>query len=195
MPTHIHLGFEEMTDAMRSVQKLSELGKHYGIEDIFSDNGGRLLQILVATGLDRVPGRGGPDAKDRMGREYEIKSLDANSKVSGFGTSHHLNNSTIDRYREHTFVFAVFEGIMLREIYRVRALDLEPLFDQWTQTLWSQSHINNPKIPLAFVREVGEIMYMKDVPAPWTPLGDGKKRRTRPYRYAELVKAGLVKAA
>lgn len=191
MPTHLHIGFEEMTKAMKGVQALQRLAKHYGVSDIFTDNGGKLLQILVATGLDAVGGRTGPDAKDRLGNFYEIKTTDVRAKV-GFGTSHHLNMSILDRYRNHTFIFAVFDGVTLLEAYRVRTDDLEDLFTRWEDRLFDVSHLNNPKIPLALVREVGDVVYAKDVPAPWTP---GPKRRTRPYKYAEMVQRGLVKAA
>ena len=191
MPSHIHIGFEEMTKAMKGVKALQHLAEHHGIPNIFTDNGGKLVQILVATGLDYVEGRTGPDAQDRLGNFYEIKSTDVNAKV-GFGTSHHLNMSILDRYRVHTFIFAIFDGVTLLEAYRVRTEDLEPLFQQWEDRLFDTDHLNNPKIPLALVREVGDIVYFKDVPAPWTP---GKRRRTKPYKYAELVKMGLINKA
>jgi len=155
MPSHLHIGFEEMTRAMKGVRVMQNLASHYGIPNIFTDNGGKLLQILVATGLDYEPGRTGPDARDRFGNKYEIKSTDVSARV-GFGTSHH------------------------------------PLFAEWEDRLFDVDHLNNPKIPLSLVREVGDIMYFKDVPAPWTP---GSRRRSRPYKYEELVSMGLVKAA
>lgn len=191
MPSHLHMGFEEMMDAMKGVQKLQNLAEYHGIPNIFTDNGGKLVQILVAAGLDYVEGRTGPDAKDRVGNFYEIKSTDVNANV-GFGTSHHLNMSIIDRYRDHTFIFAIFDGVTLLEMYRVKSEALEPLFQTWEDRLFDVDHLNNPKIPLKLVREVGDVMYFKDVPAPWTP---GTRRRTRPYKYGEMVKLGLIKQA
>lgn len=192
MPTHVHMDFELMMDAMKGVQKMQRLAEAYNIPNIFTDNGGKLLQVLVATGLDFIPGRTGPDAKDRLGRMYEIKTTDVNANVGGFGTSHHLSMSIIDRYRSHDFIFAIFDKVTMLEAYRVKTTDLEPIFADWEDRLFDTDHLNNPKIPLALVREVGDVVYFKDVPAPWTP---GTRRRIRPYKYGEMVERGLVKAA
>jgi len=46
-----------------------ELASVHGIDDIFQDNGGKILQILLYTGLTILPGREGNDAQDENGRE------------------------------------------------------------------------------------------------------------------------------
>jgi transcriptional regulator with XRE-family HTH domain len=39
--------FERMQDAFEKVQELQKLAKEYGIADIFQDNGGKVLQVLI----------------------------------------------------------------------------------------------------------------------------------------------------
>jgi hypothetical protein len=176
MPTHMNLFYAEMEAAMAGVQKLQNLAQYHGITDIFSDNGGKVVQVAVAVGLDIVPGRMGADARDRLGNEYEMKTLDLAKKTRGFSTNHHLNLGTIAKFRSRRFVFATYGGIVLQEAFMVLPEDMEPLYEKWTRMLKSQDHINNPKIPLDYVRDVGTVMYLKDVAPAWmegkTPIAD-----------------------
>ena len=72
------------------IRRYQELASVHGIDDIFQDNGGKLLQILLVTGLVILPGREGNDAVDVTGREYEIKTV--NIELTGsFSTHHHIN--------------------------------------------------------------------------------------------------------
>jgi hypothetical protein len=41
------------------IQRYQELATKYGINDIFQDNGGKILQVLLVTGLEILPGREG----------------------------------------------------------------------------------------------------------------------------------------
>lgn len=176
MPTHMNLRYEEIEELWPGVRRYQELASHYGIPDIFSDNGGKVAQLAIAVGLDIVPGRTGPDACDRMGNEYELKTLDLSRNVKGFSTNHHLHSGTIARYRSRRFVFATYEGITLQEAYLVQTAAMEPVFAKWMSMLGKRDHLNNPKIPLDYVREVGEIMYLKDVAPAWmadkTPMDE-----------------------
>jgi len=172
MPTHLNLRYDEIEQLWPGIAKFQELAVQYGITDIFSDNGGKVAQLAIAVGLDIVPGRQGADACDRMGNEYELKTLDLNKKGRGFTTNHHLNLGTIHKYRERRFVFALYEGITLVEAYLVLPRDMEPLYTKWTAALHKRDHLNNPKIPIEYVREVGTVMYLKDVAPPWM---EGKK--------------------
>jgi Restriction endonuclease PvuII len=167
LPTHINLRYAEIENLWPGVERLQELAEQYGIKDVFQDAGGKLLQLLIATGLDIVPGREGADAKDRIGNLYEIKSSDITGKGHGFSTNHHLRMATLDKYRTRRWVFAMYDRITLMEAYLVEAEDLEPLFEKWEGTLKHATHINNPKIPLDLVRDVGAVMYLKDVAPPW----------------------------
>lgn len=60
---------EKLFPAVRDYQALAS--KH-GIDDIFQDNGGKLLQVLLVLGLTIIPGREGNDAVDKAGKEYEL---------------------------------------------------------------------------------------------------------------------------
>ena len=167
MPTHLNLRYAEIESVWDGAVALQNLADQYGIKDIFQDAGGKMLQLAVATGLDLIPGRTGPDAKDRKGNLYEIKTVDLTGNGGGFTTNHHLNGDTITKYRNRRWVFAMYDRITLREAYLVEPASLEPIFLKWTTMLRTRTHLNNPKIPVDFVREVGTVMYLKDVPPAW----------------------------
>lgn len=167
MPTHLNLRYREIENLWPGVERLQELAQQYDIKDIFQDAGGKMLQLAIATGLDIVPGRTGPDAKDRIGNLYEVKTTDISERSSGFTTNHHLTEDTIARYRTRRFVFAMYDRITLREAYLVEASALEPYFVKWERELLSRSHLNNPKIPVDPIRKLGEVMYLKDVAPHW----------------------------
>lgn len=142
------------------VQKLQELAEKHGINDIFQDNGGKLLQVLLLTGLEVLPGREGNDAIDRDGNEYELKSVNT-LLTKSFSTHHHMNPGLIEKYKQVDWIFAVYEGIKLLSIHRLNANDLEPYYSKWEQK-WHDDggkDINNPKIPLKFVMEHGTTIY------------------------------------
>jgi len=173
MPTHLNLRYAEIESLWPGVEAMQSLAEQYGIKDIFQDAGGKMLQLAIATGLDLIPGRTGPDAQDRMGNLYEVKTIDMSGKGSGFTTNHHLTRDTIARYRNRRFVFAMYDKITLHEAYLVESGALEPVFQKWERTLRTQSHINNPKIPVEGIREIGTVMYMKDVAPAWM---EGKRK-------------------
>ncbi|MEZ4951892.1 MAG: helix-turn-helix domain-containing protein, partial [Saprospiraceae bacterium] len=99
-----------------SLQMLQDLASKNGINDIFQDNGGKLLQVLLITGLSDLPGREGNDAIDEDGNEYELKSVNI-SLTKSFSTHHHMNPVIIDKYRKVDWIFAVYRGIEILEIY------------------------------------------------------------------------------
>jgi transcriptional regulator with XRE-family HTH domain len=148
----------ELFPYMRKYQKLAE--ETNGINDIFQDNGGKLLQVLLVTGLKDIPGREGNDAVDENGNEFELKSLNSNL-VKGFSTHHHMNPTIIAKYRKVNWIFAVYEGIELVEIYEMTPENLEPYYQKWEEKWIADGNkdINNPKIPLKFVRENGKLTY------------------------------------
>ena len=56
---------------------------------------------------------------------------------------------------------AIYEGIELQAIYRMKPTGLEPYFSKW-ESKWHESggkDINNPKIPVKFVVEHGELIF------------------------------------
>jgi len=148
---------EKLFPAVREYQKLAE--KH-GIKDIFQDNGGKLLQVILTLGLTVLPGREGNDARDETGREYEMKSvnIDLQRQIT---THHHLNPTIIAKYRKVDWVFAIYKNIELISIYSMTPADLEPLFTKWEER-WHETggkDINNPKIPLDFVVKHGKLLH------------------------------------
>ena len=175
MPTHLNMRYAEIEALWPGIEAYQKLAAKYGVDDIFADNGGKTVQLAIATGLDVLPGRMGADYTDRMGNLYEVKTtnLNSKSKSKSFTTNHHLTNSTISKYRDRRWIFATYDNIRLVDAYLVEATALEPIFQRWELTLKSQSHINNPKIPLDYVRNVGTVMYMKDVAPAWI---SGKKQ-------------------
>ena len=153
-----------------SLQMLQSLANKNGINDIFQDNGGKLLQVLLITGLKDLPGREGNDAVDEDGNEYELKSLNV-ALTKSFSTHHHMNPTIIAKYRKVDWIFAIYRGIEILEIYKLTPSDIEPYYEKW-ETKWhndGEKDINNPKIPLKYVREVGTLLYESD--------GTGKIKR------------------
>lgn len=156
-----HSDFEEFNTLQQSVLRLQELASRHGIDDIFQDNGGKLLQVLILLNLVVLPGREGNDAKDENGQEYELKTVNIN-KTASFSTHHHLNHGIIAKYRTIPWIFAIYKGIEVIAIYYVDPKNLEGYFQAWeTKLNVGASHINNPKIPVAHIQRHGELIYGK----------------------------------
>lgn len=157
---------------MPAIREFQVLANKHGIGDIFQDNGGKLLQLVLTMDLTVSPQRGGADATDRLGRKYEMKSLNIDLS-SNFTTNHHLNNNVLASYRKVGWLFAMYRGIELTTIYSMEPFQLEPLFQKWEQVLnTGASHINNPKIPASFVMKEGKLIYGDP------PLKTGKRSAT-----------------
>lgn len=155
-----------------SIMMLQDLALKNGINDIFQDNGGKLLQVLLITGLKDLPGREGNDAVDEEGNEYELKSVNI-ALTKSFSTHHHMNPTIIAKYRKVDWIFAVYRGIEILEIFRLTPNDIEPYYSKWEKK-WKDDgdkDINNPKIPLKFVREHGKLLYESD--------GSGKIKKVK----------------
>lgn len=153
-----HPDHEELQRLFPAVREYQRLASRHGIDDIFQDNGGTILQVLLLTGLVRLPGREGNDAKDETGREYELKSVNIDLTGS-FSTHHHLNPVILAKYRKVGWVFAIHNGIDLQEVYLLEPSQLEPYFEKW-EAKWQESgDINNPKIPVKFVRAHGRAVF------------------------------------
>jgi hypothetical protein len=155
-----HPDLAKLRALMPGIHKLQKLASAHGIDDIFQDNGGKTLQVLLHTGLTILPGREGNDARDESGREYELKSVNVRLTQS-FSTHHHMNPTIIEKYRQVDWVFAVYDGIELIEIYLLTPAQIQPYFARWLRK-WADDgnkDINNPKIPLKFVRDTGKCIY------------------------------------
>ncbi len=109
---------DELNRLFPYIRKYQKLAREVAdIEDIFQDNGGKLLQVLLVTDLKNLTdSREGNDARDKNGNEYELKSVNTQLTKS-FSTNHHLNPKIIEKYRKVDWVFAVYDDIELLEIY------------------------------------------------------------------------------
>lgn len=142
----------------RNLEDLAEMAREYGIDDMFQDNGVKVLQQLVYLNMDLLPGREGNDSISRSGTEWEMKSANG-ALVSGFSTNHHTTHDIIAKYRQVPWTFSIYDGIILKEIYVLTPQKLEPIYKKWEEKLQTVDHINNPKIPIKFVRENGVRVY------------------------------------
>ena len=154
---------DRLNELMPYIQEYQKLAVKHGINDIFQDNGGKILQVLLITGLKILPGREGNDAVDEKGREYELKSVNIELTKS-FSTHHHMNPVIIKKYKKVDWIFAIYEGIELKEIFKLTPKKLNPYFNKW-EIKWhadGKKDINNPKIPLSFVRENGKLLFIRE---------------------------------
>ena len=155
-----HPDVAKLAGLLPCIREFQALASKHGIDDVFQDNGGKLLQVALHTGLTILPAREGNDAIDEKGREYELKSVNV-LKTKAFSTHHHLNPTIIEKYRTVDWVFAVYKGIELQSIYVMPPAALEEYFTKWERK-WhadGRKDINNPKIPLDFVERNGTLFY------------------------------------
>jgi hypothetical protein len=155
-----HPDAKKLDRLFESIRQYQKLASKHGIDDVFQDNGGKILQVLLLLGLKKLPGREGNDAVDQEGNQYELKSVNT-LLTKSFSTHHHMNPVLIAKYRKVDWIFAAYEGIELKGIHRLRPRDLEPFYAKW-EAKWHEDggkDINNPKIPLTWVEEVGELLY------------------------------------
>jgi hypothetical protein len=148
---------------------LSDMCKEYGIEDMLQDNGLKVMQQLVYLNMNFLPGREGNDSISSSGTEWEMKSVNI-LLTKSFSTNHHTNMDIIAKYRKVPWSFAIYEDITLKEIYVMAPKQLEPIYTHWENMLnEGRSHLNNPKIPVKFVRENGIKVYPIDSNNPIDP--------------------------
>lgn len=150
---------KQIEQLWQNLHALEELAKSYGINDIFQDNGAKILQQIIYMNMQIIPGREGNDAVSETGIEWEMKSINIETSASGFSTNHHTNQTIIEKYRKVPWSFAIYQGLHLLEIYVLSPIRLEPIYKHWEEKLKTMTHLNNPKIPIKFVRENGVKIY------------------------------------
>jgi len=155
-----HDDYKQLLKMWPAIEVYQTLATKHGIDDIFQDNGGKLLQVLLLLSLKIIPGREGNDAADAAGCEYELKSVNIELTRS-FSTHHHMNPHIITKYRKVPWVFAVYRNIALESVYRLEPTDLETYFAKWEAKWQVSGDINNPKIPVKHVVEHGTLLYGK----------------------------------
>ncbi len=143
------------------LDKIEALARTYEITDIAQDNNLKLLQTLILFDFKNQPGRKGSDAIDRYGHEWELKTVNINL-VKSFSTNHHTNLERINVFRQERWLFSVYKGISLQEVYAVSPVKLEIYFSEWEKKIQKKiaehdknAHLNNPKIPLKFITHTG----------------------------------------
>ena len=154
---------DKLDGLLPSLREYQSLATSHGIDDVFQDNGGKLLQTLIMLSLQKLPRREGNDAVDADGNEYELKTLNVKLTRS-FSTHHHLNLGILEKYRAVAgWFFSVYEHIELVAIYSIKPSQLESIFGKW-EAKWNANRkdINNPKISLAFVEQHGVSVYQRD---------------------------------
>ena len=155
-----HPDAELLKELFPSIRLYQELARKHGIPDIFQDNGGKILQVCLILGLTVLKSREGNDAVDEDGLEYELKTVNL-SRTAQFTTHHHLNPAIIAKYRKVDWIFVTYEGIELKEIYLMKPLAMEHWYRKW-EAKWHRDggkDINNPKVPLTYVRRHGQLLH------------------------------------
>jgi len=148
-----------------AIRRYQELATKHGIGDIFQDNGGKLLQALLILNIQCMGSREGNDARDADGNEYELKTVNV-LLTQSFSTHHHLNPTILAKYRAvKAWYFSIYRGIELIEIYRMEPFQLEAnYFSKWERKWHSTGgrDINNPKIPVKYVKEIGILVFAQE---------------------------------
>ena len=67
----------------------------------------------------------------------------------------------IAKYRKVPWVFAIYSGIEIKSIFLLKPDDLEPYYSAWEKKWHDDGNkdINNPKIPVRYVMEVGKQIF------------------------------------
>jgi transcriptional regulator with XRE-family HTH domain len=162
---------ETINRLIPAIREYQRLATKHGINDIFQDNGGKLLQVLLVTGLLNLKGREGNDAADDKGREYELKTVNVNL-TNTFSTHHHLNHKIIGKYRAVPWIFTIYEGIEIHSIYILLPEQMEPCYKKWEEKLKrfegmpvgdpkKKDHLNNEHISIKYVIQNGRKLYEK----------------------------------
>lgn len=159
MPSHPDL--QRLQTLFPYIRDYQTLASKHGVDDIFQDNGGKLLQLALVLGIRLLKSREGNDAVDLdTNEELELKTVNI-LKTNNFSTHHHMNPTIIAKYRKVPWIFATYEGIELKQIWRLTRHEMEHWYTHW-ETKWHNDggrDINNPKVPLSYVREHGKLIY------------------------------------
>lgn len=155
-----HPDAELLKKLFPSIRLYQSLANTHGIPDIFQDNGGKILQVCLILVLTVLKSREGNDAVDEAGYEYELKTVNL-SRTAQFTTRHHLNPVIIAEYRKVDSILSTYEGIEPKEIYLMKPSAMEYWYQKW-EAKWHSDRgrdINNPKVPLTYVRLHGRLLH------------------------------------
>lgn len=155
-----HADFEKLRALWPAIEQYQALATAHGIADIFQDNGGKILQVLLLLDLKALGKREGNDAVDASGCEFELKSVNL-ELTKNFSTHHHMNPVIILKYRKVPWIFACYSHIALQSVYRLGPEAMEFWYQRW-EAKWRADggkDINNPKVSVAYVVEHGTLLY------------------------------------
>lgn len=179
----------EITDDRAELARLfpylmeyQQLALKHKINDIFQDNGGKYLELQIILGLTTNGKREGNDAMDADGNEYEIKTVNLELQRQ-FSTHHHLNEVIIAKYKQVSWFFCVYRGILLQVIYLMTPQAMQKHYDKWEATLAEEGrvHINNPKVPLTDVMRYGKVVWLPTGTAEFVlPIKERAARTPKP---------------
>lgn len=175
-----HADFALLARLWPTIEECQVLARKHGINDIFQDNGGKQLQLILVLGLSVVPGREGNDARTADGQELELKTVNLDLQKQ-FTTHHHLNPTILDKYRQVPWVFGFYRGITLQAVYLLQPGQLAPYFDKWEQK-WHDDggkDINNPKIRGDFVTQHGKLLWGSSPDLTISKRAESTSRRRR----------------
>lgn len=152
---------EFLEDNFKKLTTLEKFAAQKGIKDIFQDNGAKVLQQLVISGMTNLPGREGNDAIDSNGVEWEFKSINIATKASGFSTDHHATEKLLNRFNSIPWLFSIYNNVQLLEMYVLSPGQLNEWTEQKIKHLRDRGvpSLNNPKIPLKYVKTNGVRIY------------------------------------
>ena len=155
----------EVDDLLIHAFDLDRAGKALGVNP-FDNNFIREIIICKQADLLWNSGRGETDAVGRRGGNYELKSTDIKyGRTPQWPTSREVTATVLAAFRAMDFFcFAVFDGIQLLALYRVRAAALEPVFADLQAKLDVRTaagkNLNNPKIPWKRARPYAETLLL-----------------------------------
>lgn len=157
------LDVERLNSTFKGLREAQTLATEYGISDVLQESSGKLLQVLIVLGLRLLPNRSGTAAADTEGNTYEIRMFNRSlSRNIGIPLQEEVDASTLAGYRAaRAWFVAVYEGVTLKEIYRINPADLESLFRQWEKKLQQTGSLKSPRLPLRYVRK-GQSIYPPD---------------------------------
>lgn len=144
---------------LQTNKAFEKFASKYGVTDIYTDNNIKQLQQAIYLGLTLNPNRTSFDAVDRQGNLWELKSLNLESSKKEFSTSRHLTLEVLERYTQCNWAFSVYRQTDLESIYVMPSHALYSYFYKWDLDISRGKFLNNPKIPLRYVKEHGTEVY------------------------------------
>lgn len=150
----------DFIDAFLQSNKLFEkFASRYGIHDIYQDGNIKQLQQSIYLGLSFNSGRTSFDATDADGNPWELKSLNVLNRNKTFTTCSLITDAVLDRYEQCYWAFSLYKNTTLISIFVMHPHQLSEYFNEWRNKIRNAVRLNNPKIPLSFVKRYGYEIY------------------------------------